>query len=195
MEANVSSSVASDLCLSCGMCCNGTIFDHADLKEAEHETVVRLGISSHSDIAKDSSTFPLPCSRLDGARCTCYGDGRPSVCGDFSCDLLLSLVDGSTRFVEARKIVERTRAISDQVRTQLESEVDNDGRQSIGKLTGALARSMKAAPDPKTFRHEHGELFLGLVTLRMSLESHFAADDGDTDRRQLWTVPSIETED
>ena len=195
MEANVSSSVASDLCLSCGMCCNGTIFEYADLKESEHETVVRLGISSRSDLARDPSTFPLPCSRLDGARCTCYGDGRPSVCGDFSCDLLLSLADGTTEFADAKKLVARTLEISDRVRTQLESEVDNDGRRSIGELTTALAKRMKAAPDPRTFRHEHGELFLGLVTLRMSLESHFAAHDGGTGGRQLWSVPSIETDD
>jgi hypothetical protein len=195
MDANVSSSLASDLCLSCGMCCNGTLFNYAPLNDGEHETVVRLEISSRSEVAKDKTSFSLPCSRLDGARCTCYGEGRPAICGDYACKLLVSLVDGTTPFAEAQKLVIRTREISDRVRKQLESEVENDGRQSIFQLTRALSKRMNAAPDPRTFRRERGELFLGLATLRMSLESHFQDDVGDTGDRPLWSVPSIETDD
>lgn len=175
----------SDLCINCGLCCNGTLFSHAHMREHEIEQVVRLGMKKSTDTVMDC--FSLPCPRLEGTVCSCYGD-RPLVCGEFMCRLVDSLVAGEIDLQASLGIVERTREISNEVREQL-SEITGGGPDlSISELTRKLTSMLEEADDPREFRRANARLFLGLATLHIGLRTHFVPDDRD-DGRSLWSLP------
>jgi len=175
----------SDLCLACGLCCNGTLFNYADLKEHEFEQVVRLGMKPADD--EDKTSFSLPCPQLEGAKCSCYGD-RPSVCGDFMCELVGTLSSGEMSLNETQQVAARTREISHELRSKLEIATNGGSELSIFELTVLLANQMKASEDERAFRREHAVLFLGLATLHMTLRTHFIPDDAEAGRA-LWALP------
>ena len=74
----------SDLCLSCGLCCDGTLFRHVEISAPERERLVQLGIGVGTRRKHD--VMWLPCGKLDGARCTIY-EQRPGGCQRFVCAL------------------------------------------------------------------------------------------------------------
>lgn len=74
----------STLCLSCGLCCDGTIFDLVPLTEREQVIVTRLGLPV---IQRASGpAMPQPCEALDGLACQVYVS-RPAPCRAFHCAL------------------------------------------------------------------------------------------------------------
>ncbi|MFO0747801.1 MAG: YkgJ family cysteine cluster protein [Myxococcota bacterium] len=84
----MTASQAKDLCLACGLCCDGTIFDVARVDEAELPALTRLGIRTATRAF--GPVLVQPCVALDGTRCTVYGD-RPHTCRAFRCNLLIAL--------------------------------------------------------------------------------------------------------
>ena len=73
------------LCLSCGLCCDGTLFARARLVWSEAERLPLLGLPVL--VQDDGSLFlTQPCQALDGARCRIYAD-RPRTCREYACDL------------------------------------------------------------------------------------------------------------
>lgn len=175
----------SDLCITCGLCCNGTLFNYAGLEEHEFEQVVRLGMKPADD--DDKTFFSLPCPQLDGTKCSCYGD-RPAVCGDFMCALVGTLTSGEMSLEETQHVVGRTKEISNDLRTQLREVTGGGPELSIYELTRLLNDVMKKSGDEPAFRREHGALFLGLASLNLTLRSHFLPNDAEGGRT-LWPVP------
>lgn len=74
----------STLCLSCGLCCDGTIFDVVPLTARERVTVTRLGLPVLERAS--GPALPQPCEALDGLACTVYAS-RPTPCRQFHCAL------------------------------------------------------------------------------------------------------------
>lgn len=74
----------SSLCVSCGLCCDGTLFRHVKISGDEREELVRLGIGVGEKRGGD--VMWLPCGKLDGKCCTIYGQ-RPQGCRAFVCAL------------------------------------------------------------------------------------------------------------
>ena len=176
----------SDLCITCGLCCNGTLFDYADLKEHEFEQVVRLGMKPADDTNKTG--FSLPCPQLDGTKCSCYGD-RPSVCGDFMCELVDTLTTGEMSLDETQHVVARTKEISNELRAQLRAATGGGPELSIYQLTVQLADVSKLSGDERAFRREHAAMYLGLASLHLTLSTHFMPEDAEGGRA-LWSLPS-----
>ncbi|MDG1160230.1 MAG: YkgJ family cysteine cluster protein [Flavobacteriales bacterium] len=83
----------SSICLSCGLCCDGTLigFVHLDANEVPE-------VRKHMDIEEEQGHgfFLHPCKRYcDG--CTIYAD-RPKQCGLFKCGLLKSVEQEELQF-------------------------------------------------------------------------------------------------
>jgi uncharacterized protein len=76
----------SDICVSCGMCCDGTLFGRGNiLNEADNELISRIGIEIIEFNGIES--FKQPCNQFKGC-CTIYDKPRPGVCNSFFCDPL-----------------------------------------------------------------------------------------------------------
>ncbi len=125
----------SQLCVSCGMCCDGTLFSQALLKAGEPDEARRLGMQVFTigsgppeTVVGYDDAFRLPCHLHDRGWCTIYDDtARPHVCGAFQCVLLKRLVAGEVdldRSLEAARI---GRDLADQVKGRVGSATAEPG--------------------------------------------------------------------
>lgn len=99
----------SQLCTSCGSCCDGTLFHRARLKPEELEQAKRNGLRVIQD-----KGFELPCPRLENKCCQVY-DTRPHVCKSFRCKLFARHRDEGGPIEARLLVVQRFRAAMAQV--------------------------------------------------------------------------------
>jgi hypothetical protein len=98
----------SRLCLSCGLCCDGTLFELARAKPDERPHLQDLGLGYIED--SDGRTgFRQPCPAFEGC-CSVY-EARPSVCRRFRCNLLAKVIEGALPIEEAEGIVETAKGL------------------------------------------------------------------------------------
>ncbi|MBM4377870.1 MAG: YkgJ family cysteine cluster protein [Deltaproteobacteria bacterium] len=99
-----------DLCLRCGLCCDGSLFSFLGIKPDEVARVEPRGLKVH---ARPDGRLALDLSRgcpgLSGKCCTLYGD-RPQACRDYKCLLFMALEEGEVGLSEARSVVDETHA-------------------------------------------------------------------------------------
>jgi len=90
--------MSGDLCTSCNMCCDGTLFDYVFVTPAERD---RLGGGDDFHQVRGRLGMAQHCARqgADG-RCSAYAI-RPQKCIDFNCPLLLRHLAGEVAFEEA----------------------------------------------------------------------------------------------
>jgi hypothetical protein len=105
----------SPLCLECGLCCHGALHHYAVLREDEVEAANQLGLKVERQ--RDYLGFVLPCSKIDGNRCTIY-EQRLSTCSSYRCGLLeryrdrrISLEDALPLVAEARRLFAAAQAM------------------------------------------------------------------------------------
>jgi hypothetical protein len=95
----------SSLCLSCGLCCNGTLFDTVPL--APYDDTASLHAAGITDeLADGVRRFQQPCSCHDGEECRVYAY-RPAACRNYACDLLKRVRAGTIDDAEARRIIDK----------------------------------------------------------------------------------------
>lgn len=93
----------SQLCTSCGLCCDGTLFQKVRLRPEEIESAKKIGLNVIQD-----KGFTQPCVKYENACCQIY-DSRPKACQTFRCRLLARhIAEGGP--IEARlRVVRRVR--------------------------------------------------------------------------------------
>lgn len=98
------------LCLTCGLCCDGSLFSDVRLTR---EDVVRLGVegarATHTRKTISRSAFRQPCAALHEGLCAVY-QLRPGHCRNFDCALLQRNVAGEISREDALRIITRCRA-------------------------------------------------------------------------------------
>jgi len=82
-----STTEVDDICLACGLCCDGTLFSHVTLQDSDDSDALAILELEQVD---DASSFVQPCQVLGSCgSCQVYHD-RPVMCAKFECDLLKS---------------------------------------------------------------------------------------------------------
>lgn len=98
---------ASALCQRCGLCCDGSLFDHAPLADAEVDAARRrLVVLARPD---GGHALRQPCAALVDRRCAAY-DVRPAACRTYRCMLLAALDAGEIDAREAAAVVDEAHA-------------------------------------------------------------------------------------
>jgi Fe-S-cluster containining protein len=96
---------SSSLCLSCGLCCDGTVIGFVQLDKEEIPAIRKLKTIEEE---QGHGFFLQPCdSFCDG--CTIYS-GRPKQCGIFKCGLLKSLELTEVEFDTAVEMIEAVKS-------------------------------------------------------------------------------------
>jgi len=99
---------AQIICTSCGLCCDGTLFTHANLiPEDSDENLNAAGILAVQ--SSEKRYFQLPCHHLENRRCKIYHMWRPHVCGRFRCKILQRLSTGELSFEQGMEIAKKAR--------------------------------------------------------------------------------------
>lgn len=156
----------ANICVGCGLCCDGTLFDWAPLRADDD----RSGpIFEHGARVGDrDDSFHLPCTSVVDGRCQIYELERPHVCGAFFCDLHRAVESGGVAYEDAARIVEDTIRHRDVVRNGLESAL---GRPLDTSLAVAFAEFGRL---PAEDRAVHQELLIDYAALRLRLTKHFS---------------------
>ena len=102
------------VCLTCGFCCDGTLFGHAVLKAGEKGSLPAL-IEKNIFMIEGKDYFRLPCLYFN-SKCTIYGNSRADVCDSYRCRLLRDMADGKIQQGEALEIVRRARLMRQEIR-------------------------------------------------------------------------------
>jgi uncharacterized protein len=126
---------SSQLCLTCGLCCNGVLHAYTAIHPNEVELVRTLGLEVVP--RKGALGFQQPC-RLYQRECCSNYLSRPSSCKDYHCALLQKYLAGELKAEAAAQIIQRSNALYcallaqlpagysfDQLRTALDHEGDS----------------------------------------------------------------------
>jgi Fe-S-cluster containining protein len=128
----------SDLCLSCGLCCQGVLHDLVPLDEDELDRAARLRLPVVESPLR--LAFRLPCPRLDDRRCTVYAE-RPRTCASYACELLRAYGAGEVDEATALGRIAEVRAQSAEV-------AQRAGDPSRAEAAAELARMRRTWFDP-----------------------------------------------
>jgi uncharacterized protein len=111
-----------NVCLGCGLCCDGTLFSHLGVLDEQDLGFPLRQLGVQLIVEADPPAFALPCPALSDGACTIYHQGRPQACSWFVCDLAAAVADGRTTPLAARATIAATQALRDRVRAGEASE-------------------------------------------------------------------------
>ena len=157
-----------DLCLTCGLCCSGALFDHGDLQAGEIAPLVALGARL---CPGETPRLAFPCALLSGKACTAY-DHRPAVCSNYRCELLIRRERGLIDNSEALQLIQQALDLATAVEAQLPA----------GQSIAEVRRKLQA--EPEFWREESGadqtralNLVMAMAALNLHLDRHFRSSE------------------
>lgn len=171
----MSSNASNQLCLECGLCCNGVIFARGELQPEEDPARFRaLGLTLQpARPSKDAGRkFKQPCTAFDGCRCQVYRE-RPSYCRQFECRLLKCVQAGEIEIPDALRLIRSARRRVNAVKRLLRELGDSD--ESVA-LSLRFRRMQKRFDQKQTDRKSaglYGELTLAVHDLNLLLSGTF----------------------
>ena len=118
----------SNLCLSCGLCCQGTLHDLVPLDDDELERAARLRLPLFESPLR--LAFRLPCPRLEDRRCTVYAE-RPRTCATYTCAVLRAYGAGEIDEPTALSRIERLREQSAHVARTTDGPTREEARREL----------------------------------------------------------------
>jgi uncharacterized protein len=167
---------ASDLCCSCGLCCDGTLFSKVRLAPTD----VVAPLESAGLQILPGPDFAQPCVALGGdCRCRVYND-RPSQCRQFECRLLQAVARRDRSLAEAAALIAATRAQADRVRRGLRQIGDRAEHQALSLRYQEAERRFRAGElggedDRDETAAAFAELTLAVYRLQAMLRQDFYA--------------------
>lgn len=163
------------LCLSCGLCCDGTLFRHVRLGSGDDAAALRAG---GVPVRASRTTPPVlrvlqPCAALCADRsCRIYAE-RPAQCRAFACAVLLDLEGGRISRVAARRLVRQGRQRAERVRELLRALGNRDEHLSLDERFQRTRRDLEAGSAAPAAGELFAELGLAMHRLNLLAESRF----------------------
>jgi hypothetical protein len=130
------------ICITCGFCCDGTLFDQAALQPGEKGDLPRYMEESYFKNEK-GEYFRLPCGYFD-EKCSIYEHKKAHVCSAFRCQLLKDFSKKKITQANAKKLVKNAMA----------------QRKEILALSEKLLRSPEKIPFRKLLLELHKKIHL-----------------------------------
>lgn len=141
-------SLTDELCTNCGLCCDGSLLDDVELK-SEQETLglELMGLKIDTD---DAPALPLPCTALNGKRCSIYKH-RPDTCRRFECKLLQKTKRGEIPIAAAGKTITRTLKQAAELKTICRYIEGKEGKGSLREVCQSTLENKDPIKDPDNF--------------------------------------------
>ncbi|MBL8939154.1 MAG: YkgJ family cysteine cluster protein [Archangium sp.] len=124
------------LCLSCGLCCDGTLFSTVPLEAGEASR-----LKGKVSLKRGGASMTQPCRALEGVSCRVYEE-RPATCRRFRCLALQQLEAGEVSEGDAQAFIAEVFAR----RRRLAETLDLDDEQKALKLARAQAKDGSISP-------------------------------------------------
>lgn len=117
MTTSEIAAAASRLCLDCGMCCNGVLFQIVRLQPGDSvRDLESLGLRLSRK--KREPYFRQPCEKLIECTCSIY-ESRPMRCRLFECQQLHRLENREASEEEIARVIESAKSAVENVKTLL----------------------------------------------------------------------------
>lgn len=160
MSADLAAAAAR-LCLDCGLCCNGVLFDQVLLQPEDHaKALTARGLK-----VKKKQFFTQPCAALCGTLCTVYED-RPTRCRLFVCRQFQGVAAGKILEGDAKARIAEVRRQVAGVEKLLNLTGGDNLRKSLSqRFANAMAQ---AAESP-----DHAKLAQAMEQVQATLGEHF----------------------
>lgn len=132
------------ICVKCGFCCNGTLFEKAHLDFNEKGNLPKL-IQQNYFQENNAERFKLPCPYFN-QKCTIYDKTKPKVCSSFRCQLLKSFADNKISQEDATKIVNNTKELLNELQKLYFTVSGDTSAIPFRDLLKYLDKIQKSAP-------------------------------------------------
>ncbi len=169
------------LCLACGLCCDGTLFHDVRLgpgDDAAHLKTLGLPIKG-TDSSKRGARFSQPCAALCAdCRCKVYAE-RPLQCHVFECGVYKDAALDRIEFPAALRLVKQARRQADKIRRLLRQLGDTAEQVSLSTRFQRTQRRMESTPLDEETAEAFAELTLAVHQLNVLTHEKFytKADD------------------
>lgn len=156
----------NDLCVGCGMCCDGSVFANAPVERGEEDAMRSAGLDLFES---DGNTFfRQPCPQSCGGRCAIY-QTRFHICRTFRCKLLSAVESGEIRVPEAKEKIDFARSLLAQA-IDLEPEAASHKQRNL--IRARLVKELTGA-DSAAAAEQSRQSLLRLVALEAFLDRWF----------------------
>ena len=164
-------SAIDQLCLQCGLCCDGTLFADVELRAGDDaKQLKKLGLPIAAK-GKSKLAFPQSCACFDGKLCRIY-EQRPKRCRKFACGLLKQVEAGQLDPAAALKTIGTARKQFEKVNTLLVAMGQGDRAVALTqRFSSAMSAPMDLADE--TNAENYGELMAAMDQLMQQLQRDF----------------------
>ena len=158
------------LCLSCGLCCDGTLFAIVPLREEDSATALQArGIALQKK--EDNYSFKQPCTAYRQNCCQIYAD-RPANCQKYRCAVLRNYERGDISRSDAQARISRALMLKEAVRNSLASIVANSHELSMPAVLKVAPQQEAMVADPVLLQ-TWGSAMMQISALLDCLQTHF----------------------
>ncbi|WP_157273953.1 YkgJ family cysteine cluster protein [Pedobacter sp. BAL39] len=155
----------SALCMSCGMCCDGTLFLTAHLRdEVEMAVAASKGFSVLTE--GPGFNFELPCHFFKGC-CSIYDQYKPKVCNGYFCKPLKKVNNNKLTFEEAELQIRKTLSLRQEIISLASDFAEFKGMQCY-KIVDNVKAVLQAG-DREAMRR-YGKLLLLIIKFEQLLK-------------------------
>ncbi|MBE0668035.1 MAG: hypothetical protein IH593_10255 [Bacteroidales bacterium] len=166
------------ICVTCGFCCDGTLFRHAMLKAGEQGSLPEK-IEQNYRKEKDKEFFLLPCHYFN-EKCTIYDQKRAKICSGYRCQLLKDFEEKKVSLHDALESVAGAMKMRAELMAQYQRISGNGEGIHFRQLLIELGRVMKSAPGKEPAGIEYDLLLAWCNIFEALLIKHFrSAEDFD----------------
>jgi hypothetical protein len=138
----------SELCLSCGMCCDGSLFSDGRLLDDEVDRARSLDMAIVAPIVADGlSRFRQPCACFRDGSCAVYDTWKPDVCTTYRCELLDGFTAGTIDLASCRDVVGSVQSVQHELEAAMGLE---SGAFTYARL---LTYALTVRPHEEPERH------------------------------------------
>jgi len=171
MNPTPAEEAASRLCLACGLCCDGTMFQIVKMQPGDCAAELgKLGLRVRS---KDGAFhMEQPCAALRELKCQIY-DRRPTRCRLFHCQQLRLLEAGQATEESVMARIDEARAQAAHVRALIEQNgLREDGQALLERYERVMSTPVDATLEPELAAARE-ELDKAMRKLRLVINREF----------------------
>ncbi|NNF00874.1 MAG: YkgJ family cysteine cluster protein [Pyrinomonadaceae bacterium] len=167
-------SKTQSLCLTCGICCDGTLLGKVKLRDGDPQQPLKaVGIQIETKDTK--SSFRLGCAGYRGNSCQIYAD-RPESCRSFRCELLKKYESGAVSLAEAQGKIDHVKNLRNSLIEELKKTLPERSEMSVPALLKIAPEQKELLSNPDLLK-KWGPVLLCLSALSDRLRSDFWSND------------------
>jgi len=129
------------ICVTCGFCCDGTLYIHATLQPGERGHLPEK-IEAASRTGEGGDYFLQPCGYFAGS-CTIYDRERADVCSTYRCSLLKLFAWGGISQEDALRTIREAAVMRDEVLSGYRRITGRDSVAGFRRMLVDLGEVMK----------------------------------------------------